>query len=441
MSILDLPKTEKAAVAFLQERGILQKKRICKLHHNMKLYIGDRVYWRCTISSCRTKVSMRVGNWFEGSRLSFVTAIRFIYGWAHEQTSLNWCDNVLNMDKGTAVAWNSYMREVATKALEKSSQNCNINITQSTVTNNIKVEPKETDHLNSSVDVNIGGNSVLMDNPLPTEIKVEPVEVVPVNSTAPNNCKKNSALTQIPLTKEIKCESEVIMHENSTMDSNLSDNSAIENPLLKKIKVESEEAFKEEASHNVTNVIISPAQNAYNRKIGGKEKTVEVYESQFSNYKNKAGRVFTAQWIIGGLCRETKECFLVRVLEPNAHILLTTIENNVKEGSTVCTDKWCGHDVKKLEDAGLEELKCKYNFVHSSSDVLTSNVQSVWGTAKCRSKKQRGIARKYMDSYLAEFMWRTQLDGKDPFDAILDSISQHWPPEIYSHQWHSHTKT
>lgn len=118
MKLFDLPKTESDAIELFQRKGVLPKKRICSNGHNMSLYVtDDRIYWRCNLRSCRgsgTKklVRMRVGNWFEGSRISFVTALRFMYCWSWEFTSSKFCDRELGMNKDTTVDWSSYMREI-----------------------------------------------------------------------------------------------------------------------------------------------------------------------------------------------------------------------------------------------------------------------------------------------------------------------------------------
>lgn len=111
MSLFDLPQTEEDAVAFLQEKGILPDERLCKNGHQMKLYFGQRIFWKCNTRPCTTQVKMRVGNWFEDTRLSFVTAIRFFYSWAYELTSIEWCERELGMNHNTTVDWNNYMRE------------------------------------------------------------------------------------------------------------------------------------------------------------------------------------------------------------------------------------------------------------------------------------------------------------------------------------------
>lgn len=122
MQIWDLPATEDDAVTFLQEHGILPSHRICTEGHQMKLYFGTRVFWSCNIRSCRQNIGMRVGNWFKASKISFLSAVRFIYCWCEELTSIKWCQQQLNFSDKTTIDWNNYMREVCIMDLERNCE-------------------------------------------------------------------------------------------------------------------------------------------------------------------------------------------------------------------------------------------------------------------------------------------------------------------------------
>lgn len=118
--IFNLPQTEEAVVAFFQERGILPTTKKCINGHEMALYVNDHI-WRCNVKNCKKKKKIRVraDNCFSGSRIPFLTALRFIYCWAELLTSLKWCDKQLSMSDHTTVDWNNFLREVCSLQLMK----------------------------------------------------------------------------------------------------------------------------------------------------------------------------------------------------------------------------------------------------------------------------------------------------------------------------------
>jgi hypothetical protein len=139
----NLPQTEFEAVTFLQDYGLIPLERECENGHKMNLCIGDRVFWRefylfvglwfiyskiyigyqktseCYTKPCNNKrLSARKGTWFDGSKVSFLNALRFIYAWSHELTSIKWCDQHLQMCNQATMNWNASLREICYASLE-----------------------------------------------------------------------------------------------------------------------------------------------------------------------------------------------------------------------------------------------------------------------------------------------------------------------------------
>jgi hypothetical protein len=85
---------------------------------------------------------------------------------------------------------------------------------------------------------------------------------------------------------------------------------------------------------------------ATNKKIGGPGLTVEIDESKFGKRKFQKGRLIEGQWVFGGICRETKEIFLVPCPDNKRDkaTLIPLITNHIADGSTVISDCWKAYD-------------------------------------------------------------------------------------------------
>lgn len=64
----------------------------------------------------------------------------------------------------------------------------------------------------------------------------------------------------------------------------------------------------------------------------------------------------------------------------------------------------------------------RYNCMDPNSEIHTQNVERMWG--KWGNKKRKGTNRNIVDSYMAEFMWRSKLNNSDPFDTILKDVAE-----------------
>ena len=77
-------------------------------------------------------------------------------------------------------------------------------------------------------------------------------------------------------------------------------------------------------------------------KILGPGEIVEIDESMFSKAKNHVGRMFPQTWVFGGVCRSTKECFVMRVPHREASTLLRAIEANIAPGTIMYLLRFLG---------------------------------------------------------------------------------------------------
>ena len=78
--------------------------------------------------------------------------------------------------------------------------------------------------------------------------------------------------------------------------------------------------------------------------------SVEIYKSSVSKRKYNRGRVLPNTWVFGGICRETRECFMYVVPNRKKETLLGTIKACIRPGSIIFSDQWKSYeDIPHLE--------------------------------------------------------------------------------------------
>ncbi|CAL4126121.1 unnamed protein product [Meganyctiphanes norvegica] len=169
--------------------------------------------------------------------------------------------------------------------------------------------------------------------------------------------------------------------------------------------------------------------------IGGVNKTVEIDESKFFKRKYNRGRILGSQkdgWVFGGICRETKEVFMIRVKDRTRATLYEAIKKHILPGTTIISDEWAAY--KTLEEEGFQhQTIChKRNFVDPlDKKIHTQNIENQWRYAK-KNYPDNSTSESLRDSYLQEYLYRKK-HGNKIMDQILHDIKEVYP-------WRPHTE-
>ena len=154
--------------------------------------------------------------------------------------------------------------------------------------------------------------------------------------------------------------------------------------------------------------------------IGGEGTTVEIDESKFGKMKYNRGRYIEGQWVFGGICRETKACFLVPVERRDKDTLLPIIRAQILPRTRVMSDMWKAYDC--LQDEGYVHLTVNHRLNFVDPGAHTQRIESTWWGVK-RSLPRTGGSKELFEGYQHEWFWR-QHYGQDPFGNIVEHIAE-----------------
>lgn len=127
-------------------------------------------------------------------------------------------------------------------------------------------------------------------------------------------------------------------------------------------------------------------------RIGGPGTIVEIDEAKFGKRKYNRGRLVEGSWVLGGIQRDTKKCFLA-VCPDNKRserALLPIIQQYVAPGTTIITDKWKAYI--NLSNHGYVHLDVNHsqNFVDPQTGAHTNSIEGTWTHVKNRALQRGG---------------------------------------------------
>ena len=153
---------------------------------------------------------------------------------------------------------------------------------------------------------------------------------------------------------------------------------------------------------------------------------VEIDESLFGK-KRKYHRGTGNQhfWVFGMVERGTKKCVLHMVDDRKRETLLPIITRYVKPGTTIYSDQWAAYNT--IPNEGYNHLTVNHNVQFKSSEGCCTNaIEGLWGLAKLRIKKMKGVLPDKLPSILDEFMYRHTYghSNGDIFEKFCKDLSE-----------------
>ena len=169
--------------------------------------------------------------------------------------------------------------------------------------------------------------------------------------------------------------------------------------------------------------------NSGYKKIGGPGTTVEIDESMFEKRRYHRGRILGRRmlWVLGGICRETKEVFLA-ICPDNKRdkaTLLPIIKENVEVGTRIITDGWKAYRTLGEEGFVWDWVNHETNFVKpGTKDIHTNRIEGQWHCIK-RTLPECGNYK--LECYLPVYLWKKKCDkeGKDYFWELIKLLPKY----------------
>jgi transposase-like protein len=167
-------------------------------------------------------------------------------------------------------------------------------------------------------------------------------------------------------------------------------------------------------------------------KIGFPMAEIEIDETHLYRPKVYRGLGLGDVWVVGGICRETKEVFVVRVDDRSQNTLDNIIRERVEPGSIIFTDGWRGY-TGMLDRLGHYDgvtgigghFVCNHQVGYTADDIIirslnntlgvlevnTNTIERLWRDLKATIKSTQenrdidGYVHRMADTYIERYMY------------------------------------
>ena len=135
------------------------------------------------------------------------------------------------------------------------------------------------------------------------------------------------------------------------------------------------------------------------------------------------------KWVLGGICRETGDCFFIPVDTRDSETLLPLIKDHIRTGTHIISDCWAAYNgIKYIVGMNYthETVNHSENFVDPHTGAHTQRIESTWHTVKRHLFPKSGTKKTFYSSYFAEHCIRRKYLNKetDQFFTFLKLITR-----------------
>lgn len=158
------------------------------------------------------------------------------------------------------------------------------------------------------------------------------------------------------------------------------------------------------------------------KKLGGKNKVVEVDEAKFGHVDGITGE--KGFWLFGAYDRETRRVAFEILKDRTSKSLLEAVTKTVKKGSTIVSDGWKSYGC--LSSNGYKHLSVnhRFNYVDPDTGAHTQSVERLWREIRANIPRYGG-KKEYFLEYLALYMHIKQTNPDTVIPTFFKLLAKH----------------